>query len=64
MKKETPEYDTESLMVLVEAAANYVSMATGVKQQFLDQGWSQQGAEAFTVQMFQMTNGQNPDVPK
>jgi len=39
-------------------------MATGVKQQFLDQGWSHQGAEAFTVQMFQMANGQNPDVPK
>jgi hypothetical protein len=52
MRSKEPEFPSaETILTAMEAAANYVAVATGLKKQFLDSGWSEEGAEHLTIQM-------------
>jgi hypothetical protein len=43
--------NAEDLLKVLEGTENYVALVTGLKQQFLDCGWSNEGAETLAIQM-------------
>lgn len=40
---------TESLMEAMEQGADFVSAMTGLKKMFVEQGWSERGAEGMVI---------------
>lgn len=50
----------QGMFKALEAMAEFASFATGVKQNFLDQGWSQEGAEMMAITIFQGVVAQQP----
>ncbi|WP_157096511.1 hypothetical protein [Microbacterium arborescens] len=43
---------TEALMKALEDAAGAVATFTGIKKQFVDNGWSEPNAERMVIEMF------------
>lgn len=50
--KEQPMPEGIDPQAVLEQAATYVATATGVKQQFIDQGWTAEAAEQMTITIF------------
>ena len=48
--------NAEDLLKALEVTENYVALVTGLKQQFLDCGWSNDGAETLAIQMLATAN--------
>jgi len=43
--------NADDFLKVLEGTENYVALVTGLKQQFLDCGWSNEGAETLAIQM-------------
>lgn len=41
-----------AILEAMEKAATFVSAMTGIKKMFTDQGWTPDGAEAMTLELF------------
>jgi hypothetical protein len=46
----------EQILEAMEQAGTAVSAMTGIKKRFIDQGWSEAGAEAMTIQLLAASN--------
>lgn len=46
-----------ALMETLDATAGPVAMVTGMKQQLIDQGWSDEGAERLVIHWITSANG-------
>lgn len=44
----------DAMLQILETMAPLVSMVSGVRQQFMDQGWSADNAEQAAVELFRM----------
>lgn len=46
----------DQLMIVLEQTPAVVAMLTGIKQQFVDSGWSPANAELITIGLFNSSN--------
>lgn len=44
--------EAPGLLALMEQTADTVAAFTGIKQQFVDAGWSERNAEMFVIELF------------
>lgn len=51
----------QALTGLIEAGRDYVAALTGIKQQFVDLGWSPESAEELVVEMVRGANDDSGD---
>ena len=56
MSKQLRPPNAEDLLGALEGTENYVALVTGLKQQFLDRGWSNDCAETLVIQMIATDN--------